>query len=126
MKLIIAGSRTLNPSVATIKFLIKDFNIKPSEIVTGTANGVDNKGEVYAGHANLNVTRFPAKWNTYGKSAGIHRNNEMANYADALLLIWDGLSKGSKHMRSLAEKYNIPLYEVILRQEQLNQIGEKQ
>jgi hypothetical protein len=32
----------------------------------------------------------------------------MAKEGDYLLLFWDGKSKGSKHMLSIAKKYNIP------------------
>jgi hypothetical protein len=39
----------------------------------------------------------------------------MAEYADALLLIWDGSSRGSANMRQQMERRGKPVYEVILR-----------
>jgi hypothetical protein len=39
----------------------------------------------------------------------------MADYADALLLIWDGESKGSANMKKNMEKQNKKVYEVILK-----------
>jgi hypothetical protein len=41
---------------------------------------------------------FPADWNRYGKSAGFRRNVEMSNHADALVVFWDGKSRGTQHM----------------------------
>lgn len=118
MKLIIAGSRTLDPSYGFIWSAIKMLGITNiTEIVSGTAGGVDTEGEHWASHAGVNVKRFPADWDKHGKAAGHIRNKEMAVYADALLLIWDGDSRGSANMRDNMRKLNKPIYEVIVRGE---------
>ena len=39
----------------------------------------------------------------------------MAAYANALLLIWDGESKGRKSMKSEMAKLDKPIYEIIIR-----------
>ena len=49
-----------------------------------------------------------------GKAAGHVRNKKMAEYGDALLLIWDGKSKGSANMKKEMQKLNKPIYEVTL------------
>lgn len=69
-----------------------------SEVVSGCAIGIDKAGEKFAKEHNIKVTQFPANWNKYKKSAGFKRNEEMADYADALLVIWNGTSNGTKHM----------------------------
>ena len=71
---------------------------KISEIVSGTARGVDQLGERLASELNIPVKRFPANWDLFGKSAGYKRNVTMADYADGLIAIWDGKSKGTGHM----------------------------
>lgn len=68
------------------------------EIVSGACRGADALGERYARDHNLPITRFPADWSAYGKSAGPRRNNQMADYADVLVAFWDGKSRGTKHM----------------------------
>ncbi len=77
------------------------------EIVSGTARGADKLGEFYAKRTQLAVALFPANWDLYGKSAGYRRNEEMAEYADALVAFWDGKSRGTKHMIDLANKSGI-------------------
>ena len=115
MKLIIAGSRTLEPNVGLIEMLIRHFGIWPEEVVSGTAAGMDQAGERWAcGRVKVNIRRFPADWSK-GRGAGFVRNAEMAEYADALLLIWDGESKGSAHMKAEMERRKKDVYEVILR-----------
>ena len=101
MKTIIAGSRTI-----TDYQLIEDCcqleNI--TEVVSGTARGVDKLGEQYANNHNIPVKLFPANWDYYGKSAGYKRNEEMADYADQLIAFWDGNSRGTEHMIRIAQK----------------------
>lgn len=59
------------------------------------------------------VDYYPADWEKYGKSAGPIRNSEMANHADALILIWDGSSRGSRDMKMKAK--GLKRYEEIVR-----------
>lgn len=115
MKMIIAGSRTLNPKIKEIADIVYAYRIAITEIVSGTAAGVDRCGEAYAKAAGQPVKRFPADWETHGKAAGHLRNRQMAEYADALLLIWDGSSKGSANMKKEMQKLGKPVYEVIMK-----------
>ena len=108
MKVVIAGGR----SFSDYDFLLEKCNeILQSEenieIVSGTANGADKLGEKYAKEKGYSIKQFPADWNTFGKSAGYIRNEEMAKYGDMLIAFWDGESKGTKHMIDLAEKHNL-------------------
>jgi hypothetical protein len=110
LKVIIAGSLTFRDyDVLTKKC---DFYLKNQteiEIVSGNAPGSDSLGEKYAFSRGYKVTRFPADWKQYGKAAVYIRNEEMAKYADALIAFWDGISKGTEHMITLAKKYNLKI-----------------
>ncbi|HSH51850.1 MAG TPA: SLOG family protein [Bacteroidales bacterium] len=107
MRLVIAGSRDIN-----WYHLIRDtFTNLPDygkfkEIVSGGARGVDKLGELIAQEFELKLTVMNAKWDQYGKSAGYKRNKEMAKYTDEALIIWDGVSKGTKHMIDLMDEEN--------------------
>lgn len=121
MKLIIAGSRTikLDPDeILDILYEVDESILKCAEIVSGTANGMDKCGERFANAFQLDCTRFPADWDKYGKGAGHIRNKHMAEYADALLLIWTGdpeTSRGSYNMKNTMLKLGKPVYEVIIK-----------
>ena len=116
MKLIIAGSRTFEPSLTFITQCIKLHKIvNITQVVSGHANGVDSAGEHFASHYAGDLRTFLPNWDEHGKAAGPIRNREMANYADALLLIWDGESKGSASMKREMLHLNKPVYEVILK-----------
>lgn len=84
-------------------------------IISGGAKGVDESGEEYAKEYERNLEVFLADWNKFGKGAGHIRNKQMAEEADALLLIWDGESKGSANMKKEMLFKGKPVYEVILR-----------
>lgn len=110
MKIIVAGSREFNDYITLRNIL--DILLAPYtdiEIVSGTANGADKLGEFYANENGYKLTKFPAKWDKYGKSAGYKRNEEMAKYSDMLIAFWDRKSKGTKHMIDLANKYKLKI-----------------
>lgn len=101
MKLIIAGTRDLELEPRQVNdavTLFKSMRPEITEIVSGNSGCIDIAGEYWASRAGLPVKLFPANWDKYGKSAGPRRNREMADYADAALVIWDGKSRGSKNM----------------------------
>ena len=78
-------------------------------VVCGMAKGADLLGERYANEKRYKVSRFPADWSSFGKSAGFVRNEEMAQNADALVAFWDGKSRGTQHMIKTAEKYKLKI-----------------
>lgn len=116
-RVIVAGTREFD-NYLLLRMKLTDY-LSPIpneeiEIISGTARGADKLGEQYASDYNLKCIKFPADWNTYGKSAGYRRNAEMAKYASqehgVLFAFWDGKSKGTKHMIDLAYKYNLETY----------------
>ena len=108
-KVIIAGSRGFS-NYDLLKSKMDYFlsNITDEiQIVSGTARGADQLGERYAAEQGYSIQRFPADWEHEGKSAGYKRNVKMAEYADALVAFWDGRSRGTGHMISLARMRNL-------------------
>lgn len=85
-------------------------------IISGTANGADKLGEVYAKEKGYKLIRCPADWNKYGKQAGYIRNSEMAdiitnnNNNGICVCFWDKKSKGTKHMIDIANNKQIQTY----------------
>lgn len=82
-------------------------------IMEGGAPGVDTKSRYWAQGKGYPVETVPAQWDLFGKSAGYKRNVEMVEAADAVIIIWDGKSKGTKHTLNLATKKGIPMVVVI-------------
>jgi len=117
MRIIIAGSRDVENPIAKVEMAMHealtlwnlDFH-EVSEILSGTCRGVDRAGEVWAKLNHVMVKQFPADWAGKGKGAGYSRNVDMANNADALVAIWDGKSKGTKHMIDIAERKGLRVF----------------
>lgn len=78
-------------------------------IISGGARGVDSWAESTALDRGWEVDIHPADWDTYGKSAGFRRNQDIVMSADLVVAFWDGKSKGTKHSIDLALKYCVPL-----------------
>lgn len=111
MKLIIAGSRHLNPSTEFIDACVKETGIIVTRVISGGARGVDLCGEKWAESEGLPYIRFVPGWGLHGKRyAAYIRNNDMGFFGDALLAIWDGSSRGTKHMIEAMKELNKPVY----------------
>lgn len=116
MRLIIAGSRTFKHiTFEDIVTFLEIHRLSPTEVVSGKAQGIDAAGADWAQVFGFPIKSFPADWNKHGKAAGPIRNKAMAEYADALLLIWDGESKGSFNMMSEMVVLGKPVYEVVIK-----------
>lgn len=120
MQVIIAGSRTLNPTDKEIDALIDRLSREPTMILSGAHwEGVDVCGERWATNRGLPLSRYPARWRVNGrrdKGAGVKRNRQMAELADALILIWTGDSRGSRNMKHEAESRGLEIVEEIRQQ----------
>lgn len=47
----------------------------------------------------------------------MHRNREMVEIADRVLVIWDGISRGSKYTAAYAKELGKPLTAVTVKEE---------
>lgn len=109
MKVIIAGGRDITcPFVVGQAVEASGFTV--SEVVSGGARGVDSLGEAWAKANGVGIKSFPADWCKYGRGAGPIRNAEMAEYADALIAIWDGKSPGTADMVRRATEKCLKVY----------------
>lgn len=109
MKVVIAGSRNIKDYKLVVD-TIKNSGYTITEVVSGCATGVDRLGEQWAIANNVPVKEMPADWNRFGKRAGPERNRRMAEYADAAIIIWDGVSNGTKNMINEMKRVKKPHY----------------
>ena len=117
MRTIIAGSRDCTDERHLVEALMS-CGWTPTVVISGAARGADSLGEAWAKQTNTRCERFPADWALYGKRAGYLRNEQMAAKAEALIALWDGKSKGTKHMIEAAQRKGLRVYVYLV-------IGEK-
>lgn len=135
MKLIIAGSRELDgKEITDLRFIekaIKDSKIKREEIeeiISGGARGIDKLAEKFAVKNGIKFTEMKADWDKNGKAAGYIRNEEMSKVGDQLLAVWNGESKGTRHMIDImkAEGKKVSVLAIGLEEEREKQFYGKQ
>ena len=124
--LLVAGSRTVNPSRSAIGFrnivsFLERHDASPRFIVHGNARGADQIGTALRHHLNADCIVFDAVWRKHGMSAGYRRNEQMAEFlpaehslacifvhadteSDSIRPRW---SKGSTHMYDLCKNHGI-------------------
>lgn len=115
MRVIVAGTRDLaTPRAVLIRLIAALAETLPGRVGTvlsGASGVVDRAGEAWAGG---NVERFPADWQTHGRGAGPIRNQQMVGSADALILVWDGRSRGSADVLQRARAAGLAIRQAIV------------
>ena len=109
MKLAIIGSRTLE-QVDIEKYLPEGVD----EIVSGGARGIDSLARAFAERAGIKLAEFLPQYQSYGRAAPLVRNRQIADYADAALVFWDGSSRGTKYTVEIFEELSKKVTLVIL------------
>lgn len=117
MKVVVAGTRTFD-DYELLKQVLSEPEHNITEIVSGRSKGADQLGERFAEENNIPLKLFPADWSNLGRKAGPIRNEQMAEYADALIAFWDGESGGTRNMISQMQKRK-KLVHIILYKENL-------
>ena len=104
MKLLIVGSRS-----------ITDFDLSPhispdvDTIISGGASGIDSLAEQYADACRLSKYIVRPCYELYGRAAPLKRNEKMVDMCDAVLVIWDGHSKGTQYTIKYTKRSNKPI-----------------
>ena len=104
MKLLIVGSRS-----------ITDFDLSPyipsdvDTVISSGADGIDSLAEQYADFHHLSKYILRPRYDLYGRAAPLKRNEQMVNMADAVLVIWDGRSKGTQYTLKYTKRMNKPI-----------------
>ena len=101
-RMIVAGCRTFQDYALLCAHLDRITAEIPGriELISGHAPGADTLGERYAREHKMRLRVFPARWDLYGKAAGVLRNQQMIDYAlkksAIAVFFWDGSSRGTR------------------------------
>lgn len=101
MKVAVVGSRNLK--VDDLQRYLPDTT---TEIVSGGAKGIDTYAKNYAINNNIVIKEFLPEYSKYGKAAPLYRNIEIIEYADFVVVFWDGKSRGTKYVIEYCKKLN--------------------
>lgn len=94
----VAGSRTIKSFRLVAAILHKEI-IKYDVLRTGKAQGVDMITEIWAAQGKYELEEsLKPEWDRFGKGAGKMRNIKGVDWCERALVIWDGISPGSKHV----------------------------
>lgn len=112
MRTIIAGTRTATERHTFIGIMSCPWLERVTVVLSGMAAGADTHGAAEARRHGFTVEEYPADWRKHGKAAGMIRNQQMADNADALIAVWDGKSRGTADMirRAKAKGLRVHVY----------------
>ena len=104
MKIAVIGSRN-----SMVEDLGQYLPEETTEIVSGGASGIDTCAREYAYEKGLMLTEFLPDYKRYGRGPPFRRNLQIINYADEVLALWDGQSKGTKFVIEYCKAKNKPI-----------------
>lgn len=99
MKLLIVGSRSIC-NFDLSQYIPSDTDL----IISGGANGIDRIAEEYADKHRLSKLILRPQYKLFGRAAPLKRNEIMVDLSDCVLVIWDGVSKGTQYTINYATK----------------------
>ena len=102
MRIAVVGSRGI-----TVEN-IGDYLDGAEEIVSGGAAGVDRCAAEYAKGNGIKLTEFLPEYSRYGRAAPIVRNRQIVDFADRVIVFWDGDSRGSLSVIKYAKRVGKP------------------
>lgn len=112
-RIVVAGCRYFTDYTLAKDFIEQAISALRQEyeliFLSGNCAGADKLGERFAKENGFSIERFPADWETFGKSAGPIRNRKMAEAADYVICFWDGKSRGTASMINYAKKLGKPV-----------------
>ena len=105
MKLCIAGSREY-PHLDFVEYYLWTMRAFVLTLVNGMCpRGVDAVALECAHRHGIAVDPRPADWNKHGRAAGPRRNTRMVHVSDAVVVFWDGKSRGSMNIIGTARQH---------------------
>jgi ABC-type Fe3+-hydroxamate transport system substrate-binding protein len=106
MKLLVCGNRKYSwDNLAFMQNIILSY--RPKEIISGGAKGADSMAAFIAEKYGIASIVVRADWDTYGKQAGIIRNEKMLRLKPDIVLAFNNSGKGTQHMIKIANDANI-------------------
>lgn len=116
---IVAGTQSFNDYELVEKTLLNYLkehylDINDIEIVSGDVPGASRFGAQFAEKYHLAYSAFILLPEAYGDVADWVRNEQMAEYAEnrngVVFAFWDGHSKGTQSLLTLAKKHNLEIH----------------
>ena len=115
MRVVVAGSRSIRQYRHVVQAIeTAPFFDRIEAVVSGGAAGVDRLGEQYAESCGFDIDRFYVtaehRARFGNRFAYLRRNELMARFADAAIIVWDGQSRGTIDMLQRAGGHSLPLH----------------
>jgi len=109
-KFMVCGSRSITDKEKIFAQLESFWNTQlnsSSEIVVveGGAKGVDTIAGEWATSKGFEIEVHKPDYKKYARGAPIRRNEEMVKISDIVLVLWDGVSKGTQNSIDLCQAY---------------------
>lgn len=108
MNIAISGSRNFPIKYYYLLKIMMDNN-RTSHFVLGDAKGVDTEALVYCKENDFSFEVHQANWKTFGRSAGVLRNQQMIENADMLFYFRYNKSPGTTDVIDRARNIGLPV-----------------
>lgn len=106
---LVAGSRSLSVSPSVLAAAVASVAPVGWLVLSGGAMGMDRVAPAAALLLGRESVVFRPDYVRYGRRAPLVRNEEMVQLASAVVVVWDGRSRGTGHVVGRARALGLPL-----------------
>jgi len=106
VRVLVSGSRSITDP-ALVERAIVDSGFPVTLLLSGGAIGVDRIAEAWATRQGIPIEQIKPDWKQHGRGAGFKANEALIARAEAVVVVWDGVSKGTSDVISQAERNHV-------------------
>ena len=111
MRVLVCGGRDY-ADMDRVREALDGLDPAPEYLIEGGARGADRLAKGWAHMRGVPVLTYPAKWDEFGKRAGILRNAEMLEHGKPDLVVAFPGGRGTADMVQRAERAGVPVMSV--------------
>lgn len=110
MRLAVVGSRNWTNPSAIAEWVDGFLDGFEGTLISGGAPGIDTWAQEACERQGVAIEVIRSRWTrsdgSYNKNAGFERNEEIIKAADEVVVVWNGISSGSKNDIDLALRHH--------------------
>lgn len=124
MRVLVCGGRDFDEKEAAYEVLNRLENVEL--VINGGAEGADQLSSDWARDYRIPSVVYPAEFDKFGEAAGPIRNIRMVEECQPDLVVSFPGDDGTDNMKEVARKHEIPIWDIIITEEGMDEVDHEE